>query len=242
MEKDNSMEFSTPLISATLVKRYKRFLADAILDTGEEITAHCANPGAMLGLKEEGSKIWLSRATNPARKLKFSWELVELSEGRKKNYVGINTSHPNKLVEEAIQAGTIEQLAGYADMRREVKYGTNSRIDILLEDEEKESCYVEVKNVHLSRDKALAEFPDSVTERGTKHLNELKKMVENGYRCVMVYLIQRSDAESFKIAQDIDPKYAQAFEYAKNNGVETIAYDCTLSPKAITVRGEVPIV
>ena len=236
------MKFSENLIKATLVKRYKRFLADVVLASGEEVTAHCANPGAMLGLKDEGLKIWLSKSTNPKRKLKYSWELVELKNGRSTHLVGINTSHPNKLVEEAIMNGTIKELQNYQSLRREVNYGTNSRIDLLLEDKEKGSCYVEVKNVHLSREKGLAEFPDSVTDRGKKHLIELSNMVKEGHRSVMVYLIQRSDISNFNLAADIDPAYAETFEFAKQNGVEAIAYNCTLTKSMIAVNQRIPFV
>ena len=164
------MEFSAPLITGRLVKRYKRFLADVILDgDGAAVTAHCANPGSMLGLKEPGSRVWLSISDNPKRKLKYSWEIME-ADGA---LVGINTAHPNGLVEEALRAGKIPQLDGFSSLRREVKYGKNSRIDILLEAEGGAKTYVEVKNVHLMRDAGLAEFPDSVTARGAKHLAEM---------------------------------------------------------------------
>ncbi len=236
------MLFPTKLQKGTLVKRYKRFLADVELENGELITAHCANPGAMLGLKEPGQTVWLSPATNPKRKLKFSWELVELSDN--KTLVGINTSHPNRLVEEAILNGTITQLQDYQTLKREVKYGQNSRIDILLSDHQQtpeKLCYVEIKNVHLLRQKSLAEFPDSVTSRGAKHLNELSTMVDEGHRAVMIYCIQRPDAKAFTLADDIDPTYAAAFAKATENGVEAYAYSCQITPKEISVTKELPI-
>ncbi len=221
-----------PLITGTLIKRYKRFLADIKLDSGEEITAHCANPGSMMGLSEPGRKVWLSTSDNPKRKLKHSWELLQVADAM----VGINTMHPNKLVEEAIREDKIKELCGYASLRREVKYGKNSRIDILLEDGgDERPCYVEVKNVHLSRTPPLAEFPDSVTARGTKHLVELGDMVEQGARAVMMYLVQRTDCESFSLARDIDPKYAENFDLAMKRGVEVLVYGCDISPKFIRV-------
>lgn len=216
------MKFSAPLVSGRLVKRYKRFLADVLLDDGGAITAHCANPGSMLGLKEPGSRVWLSESDNPKRKLKYSWEVIE-ADGA---LVGINTAHPNKLVEEALEAGRIEGLTGYGSLRREVKYGKNSRIDILLESGEGALTYVEVKNVHLMRRQGLAEFPDSVTARGAKHLAELADMVAEGHRAAMVFLVQRPDCDRISLAGDIDPAYAAAFETARAAGVEAYAIGC----------------
>jgi len=239
------MKFETRLVPGRLIKRYKRFLADVVLDSGEEITAHCANPGAMTGLKEPGARIWLSISDNPKRKLKYSWELIEVKEGRKRalvgRLVGINTNVPNGIVAEAIQDNQIPELGGYGTLRREVKYGAASRIDILLADEGRPDCYVEVKNVHLMRRQGLAEFPDSVTKRGTKHLGELANMVRGGARAVMLYLIQRTDADAFSIASDIDPAYGRAFEEAEQAGVEMLAYDCHISLSAINVAGPVSV-
>ncbi len=234
------MKFSTPLLKARLVKRYKRFLADAILENGDEITAHCANPGAMLGLKDPDMTIWLSESNNPKRKLKYSWELVQVEDYDKPSLVGINTAHPNKLVEEAILGGKIKELDGYGALKREVKYGKNSRIDILLSDENKADCYVEVKNVHLMREQGLAEFPDSVTTRGAKHLRELSDMVAEGHRSVLVFLIQRDDADNMTIAKDIDPAYAEAMDEALKAGVEILAYSCDLSINGIEVTKSIP--
>lgn len=234
------MKFTTPLLKATLIKRYKRFLADAILEDGREITAHCANPGSMMGLAPEGATIWLSKSTNPKRKLKYSWELVEIDLGRGPALVGINTAHPNGLVAQALHDGKIKELTGYSEQKREVRYGKNSRIDILLEDAKKGLCYVEIKNVHLMRHAGLAEFPDSVTARGTKHLGELAQMVRDGHRAVMLYLVQRGDAQSFKLAEDIDPKYVAAFDAARQTGVEMLCYDCHLSPQEIKFGKKLP--
>ncbi|MBC00974.1 MAG: DNA/RNA nuclease SfsA [Rhodobacteraceae bacterium] len=224
------MQFPEALVSGRLTRRYKRFLADVVLDdTGEEITAHCANPGAMLGLTAPGSRVYLSRSDNPKRRLKYSWELIEADE----TLVGINTAHPNALVEEALQAGLVPELSGFASLRREVKYGRNSRIDILLEAESAPPVYVEVKNVHLMRAAGLAEFPDSVTARGAKHLVEMSDMVAAGARAAMVYLVQRGDCETLSLARDIDPAYAAAFDAARAAGVEAYALGCSVSPSEI---------
>jgi sugar fermentation stimulation protein A len=255
------MQFPTELIPGRLVKRYKRFLADVLLDTGEAVTVHCANPGSMLGLNAPGNRVWLSRSTNAARKLPLSWELAEIDFGRGPEMVGINTGHPNGLVEEAIRAGTITELAGYDGLRREVAYGKASRVDMVLAQtafssevgtgsrEEDASgkeagrppCYVEVKNVHLMRQPGLAEFPDSVTARGAKHLEELGDMVEAGNRAVMVFLIQYGGADRFALARDIDPAYGRAFDRARSRGVEMLAYRCRLDAREIVVDRAVAI-
>jgi sugar fermentation stimulation protein A len=235
------MLFPTPLIPATLIRRYKRFLADVTLANGEEITAHVANPGAMTGLDAPGSRVWLSKSDNAKRKLPFSWELVEVDFGNGAELVGVNTGHPNALVAEALQAKTIPELAGYASIRREVKYGKNSRIDFLLESEGQPSCYVEIKNVHLMRERGLAEFPDCVTARGAKHLDELAGMVEAGARAVMLYLIQIGSAERFALARDIDRAYGQAFDYARKVGVEALAWKCAISSDGIEVAEPVAL-
>lgn len=236
------MRFATPLLRGRLVKRYKRFLADVVLDDGTEITATCPNTGSMLGLTAPGSVVWLSESDNPTRKYRHTWEMIEADLGAGPTLVGINTSHPNRVVAEAIKGGEVAALAGYASLRREVKYGVNSRIDILLEDAAKPACYVEIKNVHLMREAGLAEFPDSVTERGAKHLDELANMVAEGHRAVMVYLVQRGDAQRFSLAGHIDPGYAAAFARAKEKGVEAMALKCRLSPEEIALDGALGIV
>jgi len=236
------MRFAEPLIPATLVKRYKRFLADVVLPSGEEITAHVANPGAMIGLAAPGSRVWLSKSPNAKRKLPYSWELVEVDLGAGPELIGINTAHPNLLVAEAIAAGAIPELAGYASTRREVKYGTNSRIDFLLETPGRPLCYLEVKNVHLMRTPGLAEFPDSVTARGAKHLGELAAMATAGARAVMLFLIQIGSASRFALARDIDPAYGAAFDRARAAGMEAVAYRCLIEHAAITLAGPVAIV
>ena len=226
-----------PLTEGRLLRRYKRFLADVELADGSVVTVHCANPGAMTGLAEPGMRVLLSRSPNPSRKLPWSWELVE-ADGA---LVGINTAHPNSLVAEAILAGAIPELGGYAGLRREVRYGERSRVDMLLTAPGRPDAYVEVKNVHLSRRKGLSEFPDSVTARGARHLAELSAMVAAGHRSVMLFLIQRADTSDFALARDIDPAYAAAFDKARAAGVEMLAYRCRVEPGEIAVAGPVTI-
>lgn len=235
------MKFPSPLLQGRLVQRYKRFLADITLADGTTVTATCPNTGAMLGLTAPGSTVWLSESDKATRKYRHTWEMVEADLGAGPVMVGINTGHPNALVTEAIAAGRIPQITGYSSLRREVKYGLNSRIDILLEEQGKAPCYVEIKNVHLMREAGLAEFPDSKTERGVKHLGELAAQVEGGCRAVMIYLIQRADAETFDVARDIDPAYAAAAKTARTAGVEMLAYRCRLSPEGIEVDTQVPL-
>jgi sugar fermentation stimulation protein A len=235
------MRFPAPLFPATLVRRYKRFLADVVLASGETVTAHCANPGSMIGLNVPGARIWLSKSANSQRKLAHSWELIEVDLGAGVELVGINTTHPNALAGEAIAAGLIPELAGYDAVRREVRYGANSRVDFLLEAPLQPPCYVEIKNVHLMRERGLAEFPDAVTKRGAKHLAELSAMVAAGSRAVMLFLIQIGSARRFKLARDIDPTYGRAFDAARLAGVEAIAYRCVISCDGIEVAEPVSI-
>src|SRR5260370_39020409 len=183
------MRFPAPLFPATLVRRYKRFLADVVLPSGETVTVHCANPGSMIGLDIPGARIWLSKSANSKRKLTHSWELIEVDLGAGVEFVGIDTMDPNAVAGEAIAAGVIPELAGYDGVRREVRYGANSRVDFLLEAPLRPPCYVEIKNVHLMRERGLAEFPDAVTRRGTKHLAELAAMVAAGHRPATPHLI-----------------------------------------------------
>ncbi|WP_127090443.1 DNA/RNA nuclease SfsA [Aquabacter cavernae] len=235
------MRFPEPLVPARLVRRYKRFLADVVLEDGRETTAHVANSGAMTGLAVPGSRVWLSPARSPGRKLAFGWEMVEADFGAGPELVGVNTMHPNALVAEAIRAGAIPALAGYTSLRREVKYGVNSRIDLLLEGEGRAPCYVEVKNVHLIRRPGLTEFPDCVTARGTKHLVELAAMAQGGARAVMVYLSQIGSASAIALARDIDPAYGHAFDLAREAGVEALGLICALDLDGITVAHAVPM-
>jgi len=227
------MQFSSSLIRAKLIKRYKRFLADVELENGDIITVHCANPGAMLGLNKPGSFIWISDSKNPKRKLQYSLEIIDIGTQEKPQLVGINTQHPNKIAEESILSGLIPALTGYQNLKREVKYGQNSRIDILLTDENKADCYVEVKNVHLIRQEGLAEFPDCETKRGAKHLDELSDMVAQGKRAVMLYVIQVEDVQKFSIANDLDPNYSNSFIKAREFGVEAYAMACKITSQSI---------
>lgn len=227
------MKFPQPLRSGRLVKRYKRFLADIALDDGRHVTAHCANPGSMLGVAIEGARVWAWEHGDRKRKLAFSWEIVELG----KTLVPVNTTNPNRIVAEALEARIIPELTGYADVRREVKYGTGSRIDLLLEGgRRKKPCYVEIKNVHLSRESGLAEFPDSVTARGAKHLRELETVAQSGARAVMLFVVQRSDCRRFAPAADLDPAYAEALKSAVSAGVELLCYDCDVTTAEVVLR------
>jgi sugar fermentation stimulation protein A len=235
------MQFPTPLLRGTLIQRYKRFLADIRLDNGEAITATCPNTGSMMGLTTPGLPVWVSTSDSPTRKYKHTWEMLEVDLGKGPGLVGINTNHPNVLVSEAIMGKRVAALKGYNSLRREVKYGTNSRIDILLESPGKPPAYVEVKNVHMMREAGVAEFPDSVTARGLKHLLELSQMVREGHRAVMVFLIQRNDATRLTFARDIDPNYAAGLAEALEIGVEAIALKCALTPEGISVQKSVPI-
>ena len=232
------MRFPSPLFPGRLVRRYKRFLADIELDAGETITAHCANPGSMLAVAVEGARVWVSKSESKTRKLPFSWELIDLGGA----LVAVNTSNPNRIAEEAIRGGVIPELTGYAEIRREVKYGENSRIDLLLEGGRRAApCYVEVKNVHLSRARGLAEFPDSVTARGTKHLGALAARRAGGDRAVLLLVVQRPDCREFRPAADIDPSWAAALNDAVSAGVETLCYDCEVTHSEVRLRRALPI-
>ncbi len=230
------MQFQTPLLPATLLRRYKRFLADIRLDDGREAVAHCPNPGAMLGLMEPGSRIWVEQNDDPRKKLKFGWRLSELETG---HLAGIDTGIPNKIVKEALQTRKIVGLGDYEAVRPEQKYGRNSRVDFLLEGDR--TTYLEVKNVRLRRSEDWAEFPDCVTARGTKHLQDLTDIVAQGDRAVMLYVVQRSDCNRFRLAADIDPSYAQAFDIARNEGVEMLCYGTHISTQQIQIAGPIPV-
>ena len=232
------MDFEQTLIPARLIRRYKRFLADVTLEDGREVTVHCANPGSMMGLQEPGTRIWLEPNDNPNRKLDYSWKLVELDGG---HMAGIDTVLPNRIVGESLDKGQIPELSEYPLVRSEVRYGNASRIDFLLSASGKPDAYVEVKNVTLSRQTGLAEFPDSVTKRGTKHLYDLARMTAQGYRAVMFYLVQRSDCRRFSLAEDIDPDYAEAYRAAKLAGVETLCYQAALSTESVTLGSPIEV-
>ena len=225
------MRFDPPLIPARLIKRYKRFLFDAVLEeTGETITGSCPNTGSMRGLTTPSSRIWLSRNDDGKRKYPHRFELIE-ADG---TTVGVNTGLPNRLAEEAIRAGLISDFASYPVVKREQKYGLKSRIDLLFSATDRPDLYVEVKNVHFIRYDGLAEFPDTVTDRGTRHLGELALMVSEGKRAAMIYLVQRSDCERLKIADDLDPAYGEAFNHARKAGVEAYAVKCNVTRDSIT--------
>ena len=231
------MIFSPPLIPARLLRRYKRFLFDALLEDDTEITGFCPNTGSMRGLTEPGSRIWLSQHNTATRKYAHALELVE-ADG---TVVGVNTAMPNRLAEEAILAGLVPKLSGFSTLKREQRYGRNSRIDILLEDTTKGSVHVEVKNVHFIREAGLAEFPDSVTTRGAKHLDEMGDLVETGRRAAMLFVIQRADCNRLRICSDLDPAYGRAFARAIARGVEAYAVRCALDRVKITPESLIPI-
>jgi len=235
------VEFTDPLVPGTLIRREKRFLAYVRLDDGEEVIAHTNNSGRMAGCQDPGSRVWLSPADKPGRKLKWTWEIVHVQpEGVA---VGINTMVPNRLVEEGVRDGMIQQLAGYPTIRREVRYGNeNSRIDLLLEGaDDLPRAWVEVKNVTmLERGRAL--FPDAVTTRGRKHLRELAAQVQAGERGVLVFVVQRSDAHEVAPADAIDPAYGQELRRAASAGVELLAYQAEVSPLAISLVRSLPVV
>jgi sugar fermentation stimulation protein A len=224
------------------VRRYKRFLADVQLETGEEVTVHIANPGAMTGLAAPGARVWLSRSVSRKRKLPLSWELVEVDFGTGSELVGVNTAYPNALVAEAIAGQAVPELTGYSRVQREVKYGRSSRIDFLLQEPGRPPCYLEVKNVHLMRQTGIAEFPDCVTARGSKHLDELATIATTGARAVLLFLIQISSASRFALARDIDPTYAEGFSRARAQGMEAIAYRCSVGKLGVEIAAKVPIV
>lgn len=233
------MDFTRPLVRGRLLRRYKRFLADVMLDDGREVTAHCPNPGAMTGLAVPGVAVWLEPADTSGRKLAFGWRLVELPGS---HWAGIDTGVPNRIVGEALRAGRVPALAGYDAFRAEVRYGGGSRVDFIATGPGLRDAYVEVKNVHLRRDGDWAEFPDCVTARGAKHLRELAGMVEAGHRGVMLYVVQRGDCTRMRLAADIDPAYARAFAVAAAAGVEAIAHGTVISTAGVALAGPLPFV
>lgn len=225
------MNFPSPLAHGQLVSRYKRFFADVLLDDGTPVTAHCPNPGAMLGLNQPGLGCWVSRSDDPKRKLAWTLELVEADGG----LVGINTLLPNRLVAEALAADAIPELTGYATHRREVKYGENSRVDFLLTADDRPACWLEIKNCHLSRTSGLAEFPDCVAARSTKHLRELAAMVLAGDRAVALFVVQRTDCQTFAACHDLDPVFARGLDQAADAGVEVLVYGCDMGLDGIRI-------
>ena len=232
------MRFQTQLVPARLIRRYKRFLADCRLEeTGEEVIAHCANPGSMMGLAEPGSRIWLEPNDDPKKKLNYVWRLVDHENG---HFTGVDTSLPNRAMKAALIAREVAPLAAYTEVRPEVKYGENSRIDFLLRGDGLPDAYVEVKSVTLSRQTGLAEFPDSVTARGAKHLGELARMAEAGHRALLLYLVQRTDCTQMTLAADIDPTYAAASQAARAAGLEIYAIGTHITPQAVTLAQPIP--
>lgn len=225
-----------PLIAGTLITRYKRFLADVLLEDSSVVTVHCPNTGSMKGCATPGSRVMLSRSLNPERKYPLGWELVE-AEGY---WVGINTGLPNRLTREAIEDGTIAELQGYTAIRPEVPYGEHSRIDLLLEGPSGR-CFVEVKNVTLVED-GRALFPDAVSTRGQKHLQELMRVVREGSRGVIFFTVQRGDGNSVSPADFIDPEYGRLLRLALENGVEALAYRALVSPDEIRLTERLPVI
>lgn len=229
------MRFATPLVPATLTRRYKRFLADVVLKDGREVMAHCPNPGAMTGLAEPGMQIWLEPNDDPKKKLRYGWRLVELPGG---HMAGIDTGVPNRVVGEALRAGQIAGLSG--DVRAEVAYGMRSRVDFLLTQAGRDT-YVEVKNCHLRRHGDLAEFPDCVTTRGARHMHELSRMVARGHRAVLIFVVQRTDCARVAVAADIDPGYARAFQAARAAGVEVICLSTRITVSGVEAGPPLPL-
>ncbi|HSV02006.1 MAG TPA: DNA/RNA nuclease SfsA [Phenylobacterium sp.] len=226
------MEFPSPLLPGRLLRRYKRFFADVVLEDGTALTAHCPNPGAMLGLNAPGLPCWISRSDDPKRKLAYTLELVEADGG----LVGINTLHPNRLVAEALAGGAIPELAGYRTHRREVRHGANSRVDFLLEAPGRPPCWLEVKNVHLMRTPRLAEFPDCVAARSLKHLRELAAVAREGDRAVVLFVVQRTDCDAFSACHELDPAFARGLEQAARAGVEVLVCACDVAPTGVAIR------
>jgi sugar fermentation stimulation protein A len=233
------MRFPTPLVPARLARRYKRFLADCVLEAdGRAVTAHCPNPGSMQGLAEPGTRVWLEPNDDPARKLKFGWRLVEHEGG---HLTGIDTALPNRMLRAALQARAVPALAAYGGVRAEVAYGQGSRVDFLLEEPGLPPAWVEVKSVTLSRRADLAEFPDAKTARGARHMADLAAMAAQGHRAAVLFLVQRSDAAAVAIAADIDPAYAAALTAAARAGVEVIAHRAEMSLEGVTLGPELPV-
>ena len=234
------MEFEFPLVEAKLVRRYKRFLADVVLKGGKQATAHCPNTGSMFGCQEPGSRVWLMRVENSTRKYPLSWEMVEVSSGA---VVGINTHRSNHLVAEALGQGLISSLDGYESFKREISLvGKGTRLDFLLQEHPAApDCYLEVKNVTAAAEGGWAFFPDAVSTRAARHLEELAALVEQGYRAALVYCVQRADVDEVRPADEIDPAYCRALRLAVMAGVEICAYRADISPNSIRLSTEIQI-
>ena len=227
------MKFKEPLLEGTLIKRYKRFFVD-IKYNNRTITAHCPNSGSMMGLLDKNNKVWFSKSNNPKRKLNYTLEIIEV----KKKLVGINTMLTNKIVLEALNEKKIEDLSKFDNIKTEVKFSDNTRFDFLISNETGK-CFLEVKNVTLLRENEAAEFPDAITSRGTKHLKELIHAKKKGYQSCILFLIQRSDCETFKIAKDIDKEYMSIFIEALKSNVKILCYDCKLTNKEIKLNKQI---
>jgi sugar fermentation stimulation protein A len=227
------MRFKSRLIRGALIQRYKRFLADVRLENGEIVTAHCTNTGSMMGCKEPGSSVYISRSDNLNRKLLYTWELIKTDS----TWVGINTLHPNKLVPEAVQSGVITELSGYLSIRREVKVSAHTRLDLCLEGPNG-NCFIEVKNVTLAMN-GTAAFPDAVSERGTKHLKELMRLKRQGHRAAIVFVIQRGDCSTFRPADEIDSEYGRWLRKAVKAGVEVLPYRAKVTAREIVLTDRI---
>lgn len=230
------MRFPTPLLPGVLVERYKRFLADVRLEDGGLVTAHCANPGSMKTCLEVGGRVWLSRSPNPRRRLPYTWEIAEVGGA----HVFVNPLSANRVVEEGLKTGVVAELGEFSVLRREVATGSKNRIDFVLE-AAPGLCFVEVKNVTLTLGGGRAAFPDSVTERGTRHLGELMRLRRQGHRAVLLFCVSRSDATSVQAARAIDPNYARALDRAAQSGVELLAYKCSITRRGVWLRRKLPV-
>ena len=227
------MKFEKKLLQGTLIKRYKRFFVD-IKHQNRTIIAHCPNSGSMLGLLKAGNKVWFSESNNPKRKLKYTLQIIEVD----KKLVGINTHLTNKIILESLKEKKIQSLSKFTEIKPETKFSNNTRFDFLISNV-KEKCFLEVKNVTLVREKNIAEFPDAITSRGTKHLMELIEAKKKGYQSYLLFLIQREDCKVLKIAKDIDVNYTNAFDLALKNGVKILCYDCKMSDEEIIINNQI---
>ena len=230
------MNFDNKLIPGLLIKRYKRFFVDVRVNN-QILTVHCPNTGSMHGLLDQGNKVWISRSNNPKRKLKYTLEIIEV----KKTKVGINTHSTNKIVHDALQNNLIKEFNNNMDIKPETKFGANTRFDFLVSSKKYQS-FIEVKNVTLSRKRNLAEFPDAETSRGLKHIGELIKASKKKFKVYILFVIQRNDCNSFSIAKDIDPNYANALSKAVKNNLKILCYDCKFSPKGIKLNRQIKFI
>ena len=230
------MNFENKLISGLFIKRYKRFFVDVKVKS-KIITAHCPNTGSMSGLLDKNNKVWLSKSNNPNRKLKYTLEIIEVNQSK----VGVNTHSTNKIVLHALQNSLIDEFPNILEIKPETKFGTNTRFDFLVLNKKRDKFFIEVKNVTLSRKRELAEFPDAVTSRGLKHINQLVKASKKDYKIYILYLIQRDDCKSFTLAKDIDPDYSEALTKAVKNKLKILCYDCKFSLKGIKLNNRIKI-